>query len=259
MDDQQNQNTSTNPPQNNPTQPPKTNQFDFSYRPKYLSPPPFTAPDRPAEAKQKTPKPPKYRLPIILASVMTLVSVSSIIFAVTKIVEVNNLQQDGKNLRSELKRKDEIIQRLEDNTNRSIKKPDDVPTFVSTKDYMYFNSWDLKIKIPTSLMDISHNFSHANQLLCFNALQSGMTYTPEFANSFKNPAGVGCLRRVSIKSGSKDANGLSYGDHITTIDDYNFFYVAPAKTFSKDRAELAIENAVIKSVKEMLFNNLFKY
>lgn len=253
--------------QNNPTAsqtlPNSQNQpkFDFSFRPRYLSPPPFTAPDLPEDpAPAKPSKPPRYRLPIILAAVMTLVSVVSVFLAVAKIIEAKNLQSNQKNLQSELKRKDEIIQRVAENTNSTIAKPDDVPTFVTTKDYLYFASWNLKIKNPDkALQNLNYNFNPDLGLLCLTAIPQGVTYTPTFINTFKNPSATGCIRRVPIKSGPKDSSGLSYGDFVLTIDDYNLFYVAPAKLFSTDPAESALETSVATAIKDMIFKNLTKY
>lgn len=248
-------------PQPNPASPqyPAPNSFNPAYRPQYVSPPPFSAPQ--PSAPVKIAKSSSHRiLPLTLAVFLLIVAIASVVFAVINMLELKKYHEQNKTLEYTAKVQSAIIKKVSENAHKEIKTPDDVPMLTGSKENLYFSSWGVSIRTIPDLANLSYVIDNKSGFLCFTGTRAGTTNIPDFANIGKNRWGLGCLRRVAASEGPiNKASNLSYGDLIKEFDGFNYFYVAPAKDFSQDPAELTAEKAVIPLIRQMLTENLSSF
>lgn len=163
---------------------------------------------------------------------------------------------------SELNEKTAVITALEETTGVSpINTPDEVPVYKPTLGYIYIGSWNIKLKVPEDLTDVSYILDQKYRpSICFNAIGAGVRYFPAFADVAKNPGGMGCLTRVATSEGNTAADtGQSFGTKVFTYKDFSYFYTPPAKVYSTDEAEKGLEATAVQLIKNMLTDNISQY
>lgn len=150
-----------------------------------------------------------------------------------------------------------IISAVEDSTGVTITTPDDVPTYQNPHGYIYLDDWKIKLKVPEDLVSVSYIYDQKYRpRICFNAVKKGVEHFPAFADVAQNPGGMGCLLRVEVSEGDTDQDGNNFGLRVFTDNKgYNYFYIAPTKTYAQDSAEQSLENSTIQTIKNMLSNN----
>ena len=183
-----------------------------------------------------------------------------IIAAVVLLLMYLKSSENAASLEQNLSTKNAIIKVIEKQTGATINSAEDVPTFATTTDNIYLGSWGVKIKLIDTLKDVSYIMdANYRPSICFNAVGSGVEYFPEFADIDKNPGGMGCLVKVAVSEGNSDKSGVSFGDKVITVNDYNYFYKAPAGIYSKTDAEKGLEATAVEQIKAMLTGNVSAY
>lgn len=234
-------------------------EADPSYRPEYLTPPPFTPADpAPAPKPEKTPS--RHLLPIIIFSMLALIAIACGILAVMNFSEANRYRRSHQDLTSKVNKFQPIIKELESKTGRAINSPADLPDLALSAAHLYLPLWQIKLKLPTDLDDFTYSFaSGSKDLVCFSGQPRGVSRKFAFADLAKNPYGSGCILRRPESAGLKDASGINFGQLIKIIAGYNYFYRASSKLFSSQPAEQDLERSVINSVKQLIISSLESY
>ncbi len=199
------------------------------------------------------------------SAMSVIFGILSVIFMVTTVVALvlfMNRESDLTTANSKLKNANTIISAIEESTGVSpITSVADLPVYKATTGYIYLSEWNIRIKIPNDLENVSYilNQNRYHPSICFNAVQKNIQYFPDFANIALNPGRMGCLTRIPVSDGSLDATtGISYGTQVFTYKDYNYFYTGPID-YSKDEANLGLEHTAQQIVKNMLTDNIEQY
>lgn len=190
----------------------------------------------------------------VLAGIFLVLSIVGLVFGLNQTSELAQANDT-------IAQKDTIIKAVEESTGVSpIASPEDVPVYKATTGYIYIGDWNVKIKVPTELDKVSYYLdNNYREHICFNAVQKGIQYFPDFANIAKNTGRQGCLFRIKTSEGEFDAaTGISFGTKVYTYKDYSFYYTA-AVDYSKDAAELGLEHTANQIIKNMLTDNLEPY
>ena len=191
----------------------------------------------------------------ILTAVFTILAVVGLVFALNSQTEITKLNK-------QVDEQAKIIKAVEETTGVSpINSPEDVPVYKATTGYIYISEWNIKIRIPDNLENVSYILNNINfhQSICFNAAQKNVQYFPDFANIGLNPGRMGCLTRIKTAEGEFDpTTGISYGEKVFTYKEYSYFYTG-ATEYSKDEANLGLERTAIQYIHNMLKDNIEKY
>lgn len=191
----------------------------------------------------------------ILTAIFTVLAVVGLVFALNNQTKIASLEKD-------VAAKDLIIKAVEETTGVSpITDPSEVPIYKATTGYIYISEWNIKIRIPDNLENVSYILNNINfhQSICFNATQKNVQYFPDFANIALNPGRMGCLTRIKTAEGEFDATtGISYGEKVFTYKEYSYFYTG-AVEYSKDEANLGLERTAIQYIYNMLKDNIEQY
>ncbi|MDO4978561.1 MAG: hypothetical protein Q4E47_00165 [Candidatus Saccharibacteria bacterium] len=193
----------------------------------------------------------------VLAVIFLIFGVVSLMLYLTQTDNLNTTQAD-------LAKSERIVAQLEETTGMVIETYEDVPVYKATKGYIYITEWDIKIKIPENLESVSYILDQKfRPKICFNAVEKGVQYFPDFADIAKNKGHMGCLMRVSVNEGNYDpANqGLSFGTPVFTYKDYTYFYTE-GTTYSdpvNNAADLGLERTAMQIIKNMLRDNIEAY
>ena len=223
---------------------------------------PHPIPPAPKPPKTPQPKPviataPKDRSKALstLSIFLGIVAMVGIVLGVVGITTASSAENKLEIANEDLKKANAIIAQIESETGTKINSVADVPTFKSSKGYLYLNDWTIKFKIPEKLDRISYVYDsdgNYHSKLCVTGIQKGDTSAfPAFADIDQNHTGIGCLTRISTTEGNSDSEGNSFGELAYTEDGYNYFYTRPA-IFSEDPSEAALEQNAEKLVKTML-------
>ncbi|MDO5481138.1 MAG: hypothetical protein Q4F60_02210 [Candidatus Saccharibacteria bacterium] len=214
--------------------------------PKAALPKPATAP--------KTPKDHSKALST-LSIFLGIVAIVGIALGVVGITMASSAKNKLEIANEDTKKANAIIAQIENETGTKINTVADVPTFKSSKGYLYLNDWTIKFKIPEKLDRVSYVYDsdgNYHSKICVTGIQKGDTSAfPAFADIEQNHNGVGCLTRISTTEGSSDSEGNSFGTLVHTEGDYNYFYTQP-EIFSTDPAEASLEQNAERIVKTML-------
>jgi|GEM_PF-3950543 len=193
----------------------------------------------------------------ILAAIFLLLAVGGLVYGFSV---ANDLAITKTNLNTA----NNIVKAVEETTGVTIKTAEDVPVYKATTGYIYLSNWNIKIKMPSDMAHLSYilNEKDYHPSICFNGVQDGVQYFPDFADVAKNPGRMGCLTRIKTAEGSNDSKtGLSYGTLVFTDDnDYNYFYTdATYYSPTSDAANRNLEQTAIQIIKVMLTTNVSKY
>lgn len=218
----------------------------------------------PAKA-QKSPNDPMRQIKK-LSAMSVIFGILTAIFMVTTVVALvlfMSRESEYNTMKSERDTAKSIVSAFEKTTGVSpINSAADVPIYKATTGYIYISEWNIKIKIPSDLENVSYilNQNRYHPSICFNAIQKGVQLFPDFANVALNPGRMGCLTRVPASEGSFDAaTGISFGIQVFSYKDYNYFYT-DGIAYSKNEADLGLEHTAIQIIKNMLSgNNIEKY
>ena len=196
----------------------------------------------------------------ILTAVFSILMLISMIGAVFGLMLYVNENEAHAKTKAALKNANNIVRAVEESTGVKVAKPEDVPVYKATKGYIYLSAWNIKIKIPDSLEKVSYILNeNYRQSICFNAVGKGVQYFPDFANIAINPGRMGCLVRIPTAEGEFDAaTGVSFGTKVFTHKAYSYFYTGPIN-FSKDPANLGLENTAAQYIRNMLADNISVY
>ncbi len=169
-------------------------------------------------------------------------------------ISANNLLNETRSLASS---QSLIIAALKETTGIEIATPEDVPTYQTPHGYIYLDEWGIKLRVPEDLVSVSYIYDQKYRpSICFNGLKKGIQSFPAFADVAQNPGGMGCLRRVEVTEGDSDQSGQSFGTRVFTDNHgYNYFYVAPSRTFATEAAEQGLEQTSVQVIKNMLSGN----
>ena len=188
-----------------------------------------------------------------LSIFLGLVAVVGIALGVVGITMASSAENKLDIANEDAKKANAIISQIESETGTKINTVADVPTFKSSKGYLYLNDWTIKFKIPEKLDRISYVYDsdgNYHSKICVTGIQKGDTSAfPAFADIEQNHNGVGCLTRISTTEGSSDSEGNSFGTLVHTEGDYNYFYTQP-EIFSTDPAEASLEQNAERIVKQ---------
>ncbi|MBP5512408.1 hypothetical protein J6X90_03410 [Candidatus Saccharibacteria bacterium] len=191
----------------------------------------------------------------ILTAIATVLAVVGLVMGV-------NTQVENTELQAEIEKKEEIIRAVEETTGISpIDDATKVPVYKATTGYIYIDDWDIKIRVPENLSNLSFILNNINfhPSICFNGMQKDTQYFPDFANIALNPGRMGCLTRINTAEGEFDAaTGISYGEKVFTYKDYSYFYT-PSIDYSKDEANLGLERTAVRLIYNMLRDNIEQY
>ena len=191
----------------------------------------------------------------ILTAVFTVLAVVGLVLGISSQAEITELK-------ATITEKTNIITAVEQTTGVSpIDSPSKVPVYKATTGYIYISEWNIKIRIPDNLDNVSYILNNINfhQSICFNAVQKGTQYFPDFANIALNPGRMGCLTRIKTAEGEFDpTTGISYGEKVFTYKEYSYFYTGPIE-YSKDEANLGLERTSIQLIYNMLKDNVEQY
>lgn len=184
-----------------------------------------------------------------------------IIVGIFSLVSNVNTSSQLATAESALKVTDAIIQKVEQETGKTITSVEDVPEYNPVTGYIYITEWGIKFKIPEDLENVSYTLDQKYRpQICFAANKTGIKYFPGFADIDQNTSGLGCVTRVATYEGDSDKDtGKSFGQKIYTYGDYNYFYNAPEAHFSQDAAEQGLEDTAVQIIKNMIANNISHY
>ncbi len=191
--------------------------------------------------------------------------IAAVVFLIVSIISIINIVNTNDKLKSVTNEKNGlavIISAIEEQTDTIIQSVEDLPVYQPASDYIYLTGWGIKLQIPDTLTSVSYILDQNADYrpsVCFNAVKSGVQYFPAFADVKQNPGGMGCLQRISIEDGEKDASGNSFGQIVYTNEDYNYFYQAPSKVYSGSDAEKGLESTAVQLIKTMISDNISAY
>lgn len=115
--------------------------------------------------------------------------------------------------------------------------------------YIDVTDWGLKILIPDTLKDASFVLLNDGNELSIK----GWVGEAEVAPSFVDLAeGLGTVKRYAV--GTYVASEGSTDELIFADDAYEYYYSAPQTTYATEEAELAIEQASVEAIRQMLIN-----
>lgn len=213
------------------------------------------APEKPAPDPTKQAK--KAGTLTVIFGVLTLIFAIAAIVALVLNLSTNIDLNDAK---TELEAKTKIVKKVEESSGLTINSPEDVPIYKATTGYIYISEWNIKIKIPDNLEKVSYILNqNYRPSICFNAVQKGVQYFPDFANVALNPGKMGCLTRIATSEGGFDAaTGASFGTNVFTYKEFNYFYTGSID-YSKDAANLGLEHTAVQIIKNMLTDNIEPY
>lgn len=218
----------------------------------HVTPPPQPTP--PPEPTKKT----NPALVVILVA-LSVFLLASLVGNVYFYIKNYKLQKNLADNNSALERQNSIVEKIESELGSSIKSVDKVPALRPVKNFIYLHDWQLRFELPDNLERVSYIFNQSpDASVCFNAVHKGNAFFPAFADIKQNPGGMGCIIKVPTSKGQTNSETkLSYGEHILTRGDFNYFYVAPTKLFSKDSSEQNLETSSVKIIKNMLIHPNF--
>lgn len=158
----------------------------------------------------------------------------------------------------------ELGYRLDD-FGRPIETPDDGP--VDTAKYLPIEEWEVKLKIPENLYNISYNyhlvtvdFGEAGERITEHFCTTGTLYEtndlPEYATLYNN-VGLGCLARYKKELADKDTF-YNASDAFYEDDEYYYSYTAPQSVISSDASLIEQEVATTQVIREMLVDGFTK-
>lgn len=199
-----------------------------------------------------------------------VLGVLSVVFLILGIVGLtNNISTSDQLAKANKTVNDQsaIIKAVEASTGKTITTPEDVPVYKPQTGYIYVTEWNIKMKIPEDLTDISYILDEKYRpQMCFNGYKKGVQYFPAFADIDQNPGGMGCVTRVQTSEGNTDAaTGLSFGTPVFTQGEYTYFYNEPYQKsanniyFSTNDAERGLEQTGIQLIKNMLTDNISSF
>ena len=196
---------------------------------------------------------------MILSVTLGIAAVVFLIVGIIGIINMINLKDELKDMTAEKNGLDTIITAIEEQTDTIINSVEDIPVYQPASDFIYLTEWGIKLQIPDTLTSVSYILDQNADYrpsVCFNAVKSGVQYFPAFADVKQNPGGMGCLQRISIEDGEKDASGNSFGQIVYTNEDFNYFYQAPSKVYSGSDAEKGLEATAVQLIKTMISDNI---
>ena len=220
-----------------------------------------TAMGKPAPAEKPAPDPSaQARKAGTLSVIFGILTAIFAIVAVVALVVVASVTAEKERTDTKLAKSETIVKKLEEMTGQEIKEPEDVPVYRATTGYIYISEWNIKIKIPDNLEKVSYILNqNYRPSICFNAVQKGVQYFPDFANVALNPGKMGCLTRIATSEGGFDAaTGASFGTLVKTFNEFNYFYTGSID-YSKDAANLGLEHTAVQIIKNMLTDNVELY
>ena len=203
----------------------------------------------------------------ILSIVLGVLSVVFLILGIIGLMSMLSTSDQLNAANKTIQDQKAIISAVEESTGQTITSPADVPTYKVQTGYIYVTEWNIKMKIPEDLTDISYILDEKYRpQMCFNGYKKGVQYFPAFADIDQNPGGMGCLTRVQTSEGNIDAaTGLSFGTPVFTHGDYTYFYNEPYQKsanniyFSTNEAERGLEQTGIQLIKNMLTDNISSF
>lgn len=220
-----------------------------------------------AEAAKNAPKAPEdpqktIKKFMILSVVLGVATVIFLFLGIWGLVDAASTRKNLEATTKENNNLTSIIDAIEEQTETVIQTVEDVPVYQPASDYIYLTDWGIKLRIPETLTSVSYILDQNADYrpsVCFNAVKSGVQYFPAFADVKQNPGGMGCLWRISIADGEKDASGNSFGQKVFTNEDFNYFYKEPSKTYSSTDAEKGLEATAVQLIKNMITDNISTY
>lgn len=247
--------------QNNKSQPNQPNQGPILQSP-ILSPTHFDAQAQPASPVQTQPKHADTAKNLTIVSVVLgVVAVIGVALGIWGLIDSMGTHDELDKTKANLNVASKIISKIEEETGTTITSADDVPEYTAVSGYIYISEWGIKIKMPEDLHEVSYILDQKYRpQICFNGLEASVTNVfPAFADIDRNPGGMGCLTRVETSEGNADDNGYSFGELAYTSGKYNYFYVAPEKTFATTASEQGLEKTAVQLIKNMLTTGVSSY
>ena len=216
---------------------------------------------KPAEPVAKPTSPKKELTPeqmtkrfMILSIVLGLLAIVGIGLGIYGLIDASNTRDDLNTATKNLNNMTAIVNKIGEDTGKTIRTVADVPDYVALPGYLYLPEWNIKIKLDSRLSDLSFTLDEKYRPeICFAGHESNLSYFPAFADIDKNPTGMGCLVRVKTSEGERDENGLSFGTVVYTYGEYSYFYRRDANfVFSDNDTERGLEATAVELIKNML-------
>lgn len=191
---------------------------------------------------------------MILSIILGLLAVIGIGLGIYGLIDASNTRDELNSTTGTLNTMTEIVNKISQDTGKTILSAADVPDYVVLTDYLYLPEWNIKIKLDARLVDLSFTLDEKYRPeICFTGHEAGLSYFPAFADIDKNPTGMGCLMRVKTSEGNSDENGLSFGTNVYTSGEYSYFYRKdPNFVFSESEVEKGLEATAVELIKNML-------
>lgn len=191
---------------------------------------------------------------MILSIILGFLAIIGIGLGIYGLIDASNTREDLSSTTKELNTATSIVNKISEDTGKTIKSAADVPDYIPMTDYLYLPEWNIKIKLDSRLADLSFALDEKYRPeICFTGHETGLTYFPAFADIDKNPTGMGCLVRVKTAEGGNDENGISFGTNVYTYDEYSYYYRRDNSfVFSENDAEKGLEATAVELIKNML-------
>lgn len=186
--------------------------------------------------------------PIVMMAIVAMAGVGA---GATGLLSAKQLQEENQKLAEKVKALGGDAQGGDRDTGDTSGKDN-----TTTKDYIFFNQWGVKVKIPEELRLV--NYLVKENAVCFTGMKKAgdEQKLPEFTDITKNAPGMGCIVRYLKNDENTEAGKLLTIDKENELTKgYKFVALHPQAYYSQNAKEQAMEEEAWKLVSEMTTKN----